>query len=56
LVRVPVRELHFQRKLRLVYRHETTLSHAGRAFLKVAEQFATDHGGRYRFLREKGSD
>lgn len=56
LVRVPVRELHFQRKLRLVYRHETTLSHAGQAFLKFAEQFAKDHGGRYRFSREKGSE
>jgi len=56
LVRVRVRELHFQRKLRLVYRHETTLSHAGRAFLKFAEQFAKDHGGRYRFLREKGTE
>ena len=56
LVRVAVRDLHFQRKLRLVYRHETTLSHAGRAFLKVAEQFSRDHGGRYRFLREKASE
>src|SRR5207253_7144630 len=53
LVRVPVRDLHFQRKLRLVYRQESTLSHAGRAFLKVAEQVATDRGGRYRFQREK---
>ena len=53
LVRVNVRDLHFQRKLRLVYRHEATLSHAGRAFLQAAEQFAKDHGGRYLFLREK---
>ena len=53
LVRVPVRDLHFQRKLRLAYREESTLSHAGRAFLKVAEQVAKDRGGRYRFLREK---
>ena len=30
-----------------------TLSHAGRAFLKVAEQVAKDRGGRYRFQREK---
>jgi hypothetical protein len=52
-VRVPVRDLHFQRKLRLVYRQESTLSHAGRAFLKVAEQMAKDRGGRYRFHREK---
>jgi DNA-binding transcriptional LysR family regulator len=53
LVCVPVRDLHFQRKLRLVYRQESTLSHAGRAFLKVAEQVARDRGGRYRFQREK---
>jgi len=53
LIRIPVTELPFQRKLRLVYRHESTLSHAGRAFMKVAEQFARDKGGRYRFQREK---
>ena len=53
LVRLPVRDLHFQRKLRLVYRQESGLSHAGRAFLKVAEQVAKDRGGRYRFQREK---
>ena len=53
LVYVPVRELHFQRKLRLAYRQESTLSHAGRAFLKVAEQFAKERGGHYRFQREK---
>ena len=52
-VHVPVHDLHFQRKLRLVYREESGLSHAGRAFLKVAEQVAKDHGGRYRFQREK---
>jgi DNA-binding transcriptional LysR family regulator len=53
LVRVPVRDLHFQRKLRLVYRQDSALSHAGRAFLKVAEQAAKEKGGRYRFQREK---
>jgi DNA-binding transcriptional LysR family regulator len=53
LVSVPVRDLHFERKLRLVFRQESTLSHAGRAFLKVAEQVARDRGGRYRFQREK---
>jgi DNA-binding transcriptional LysR family regulator len=53
LVRVPVNDLHFQRKLRLVYRGESALSHAGRAFLKVAEQVAKEKGGRYRFQREK---
>ncbi len=53
LVRIPVRDLHFQRKLRLVYRHESNLSHAGSAFLKVAEQVAREKGGRYCFQREK---
>ncbi len=53
LVRIPVRDLHFERKLRLVYRQEASLSHAGRAFLKVAEQVAKERGGRYCFHREK---
>jgi DNA-binding transcriptional LysR family regulator len=53
LTRVPITDLHFQRKLRLVYRQESALSHAGRAFLKVAEQVAKERGGRYRFQREK---
>src|SRR5713101_2470555 len=56
LVRIPVRELHFQRKLRLVHRQESTLSHAGRAFLKVAEQFARERGGHYRFQRESKAE
>ena len=53
LVCVKVHDLHFQRKLRLIYRQESGLSHAGRAFLKVAEQVAKERGGRYRFQREK---
>src|SRR6516164_6122483 len=36
LVSIPVRELRLHRKLRLVYRKEASLSHAGRAFLQVA--------------------
>jgi DNA-binding transcriptional LysR family regulator len=40
LVRIPVQELSVHRKLRLIYRKSATLSHAGRAFLKVAESFA----------------
>ena len=54
LVRIPVSDLHFERKLRLVYRQESTLSHAGRAFLKVAEQVAKERGGHYCFQRETG--
>ena len=52
LIRIPVRELPVQRKLRLIYRKEAGLSHAARAFLKVAEAVATDRAGRYRFHRE----
>src|SRR3984957_6703913 len=52
LVRIPVRELRVQRKLRLIYRKEAGLSHAGRAFLKVAEAVSLERTGRYRFQRE----
>jgi DNA-binding transcriptional LysR family regulator len=53
LVRVPVSELGFERKLRLVYRKNASLSHAARAFLKVAETFAAQQGGRYLFQPER---
>jgi hypothetical protein len=52
-VRIPVRELSFHRKLRVVYRKEASLSHAGRAFLQVAEAVATERKGQYRFLRDR---
>src|SRR5271165_808063 len=52
LISIPVRELRVQRKLRLIYRKEAGLSHAARAFLKVAEAVATERAGRYRFQRE----
>ena len=52
LIRVQVRELSLQRKLRLVYRKHAKLSHAARAFLKVAEAVAEEHKGHYRFQRE----
>jgi DNA-binding transcriptional LysR family regulator len=51
LVRIPVRELRLHRKLKLIYRKSASLSHAARAFLKVAETIARDRGGRYRFQR-----
>jgi len=53
LVRIPVRELKLHRKLRLIYRKSASLSHAGRAFLTVAESFARERGGRYRFQAER---
>jgi DNA-binding transcriptional LysR family regulator len=51
LVRIPVREVKFHRKLRLIARKKGNLSHAARAFLKVAEIFAQEHRGNYRFQR-----
>jgi DNA-binding transcriptional LysR family regulator len=36
-VTVPVRELHIQRKLRLIYRRHAELSSAARGFLEVAK-------------------
>ncbi len=53
LVRIPVQELRVHRKLRLIYRKSAALSHAGRAFLKIAESVAHTQGGRYRFDRER---
>jgi DNA-binding transcriptional LysR family regulator len=52
LVRIRVRDLQITRKLRLIYRKDANLSHAARAFLKVAEAVAREHKGRYRFQRE----
>ena len=53
LVRIPVQELRVHRKLRLIYRKSAALSHAGRAFLKIAESVAQTQRGRYRFDRAK---
>ena len=52
LVRIPVREIQLQRKLRLIYRKQANLSHAARAFLRVVEAVALERKGRYRFQRE----
>ena len=52
LVHIPVRELSLHRKLRLVYRKSASLSHAARAFLRVAESIAVQRQGSYRFERE----
>jgi DNA-binding transcriptional LysR family regulator len=53
LVAMPVKDLMFERKLRLVYRKNASLSHAAQAFLKIAEQFAEREGGRYMFQPER---
>jgi DNA-binding transcriptional LysR family regulator len=54
LVRVQVPELQIERKLRLVYRRQASLSHAALAFLKVVEDYASVHGDPYCFLPERG--
>jgi DNA-binding transcriptional LysR family regulator len=54
LVRVQVPELQTERKLRLVYRRQASLSHAALAFLKVVEAYAAEHGDPYCFQAERG--
>jgi len=53
LVRVRIKELQFERKLRLVYRKQANLSHAAVAFLKVVEAYAAAHGSPYSFTPER---
>ena len=53
LVKIPVRELRIERKLRLIYRKNASLSHAARAFLKVAETMAGEHKGRYYYQPDR---
>ena len=53
LVRVPVGELQFERKIRIVYRKKATLSHAAQAFLKVSEALAGRPGSSSLFVRER---
>lgn len=53
LVRIPVKELRIERKLRLVYRKKASLSHAAQAFLKVAEAMAAARKGSYLYQPER---
>src|SRR5262245_10218050 len=53
LVCIPVKELRIERKLRIVYRKNASLSHAGQAFLKVAESMAGDRQGRYLYQPDR---
>jgi len=53
LVHVPVPELAMERKLRLVYRTGTVLSHAGQAFLKTCKAVSQAPGSRYLLLSER---
>jgi DNA-binding transcriptional LysR family regulator len=49
LIRIRIKELQIERRLRLVYRKQATLSHAARAFLQVVEAYSASHGDPYRF-------
>ncbi len=53
LVAVDVPELQVERKLRLVYRKQSALSHAAREFLRIVEAHALLHGAPFCFVREK---
>lgn len=53
LIRVSVKELHMERKLRLVHRREAALSHAALAFLRVTEAYAKAAGGAYCYVPER---
>ncbi|WP_263368406.1 LysR family transcriptional regulator [Edaphobacter bradus] len=55
LVRVKVPELQIERRLRLVYRRQASLSHAALAFLKIVEAYSARHGDPYCFLPERGA-
>jgi DNA-binding transcriptional LysR family regulator len=54
LVRVRVKELEIERRLRLVHRRQASLSHAAEAFLKVVERFAAAKGDPFCFETERG--
>ncbi len=47
LVHIPVRELRFERKLRLVYRKGAAFSHAAKAFMQVVQAIARERRGRF---------
>jgi len=55
LVRVRVKELQLERRLRLVYRRQANLSHAALAFLKVVEEYAQTHGDPFSYHPERGN-
>jgi DNA-binding transcriptional LysR family regulator len=53
LVAIAVPELMVERKLRLVFRRQAALSHAAKAFLKVVEEHAAQHGDPFCFQVER---
>jgi DNA-binding transcriptional LysR family regulator len=53
LVRIPVKELRFERKLRIVYRKGGELSPGAQAFLRVAESVAKTRKDHYTYQVER---
>jgi len=53
LVSVPVPELQFERKLRLVHRRNASLSHAAMEFLQTVERYAEEQGDPYVYEVER---
>lgn len=53
LVHVPCPELAMERKLRIVHRAGTVLSHAGKAFLKTCKALSQQPGSRYLLQAER---
>ncbi len=49
LVQVRIKELQIERRLRLVFRRQASLSHAALAFLKVVEAYSAAHGDPYAY-------
>ncbi len=49
LVRVWAKELQVERRLRLVYRRQASLSHAAVAFLNIVEAYAAAHSDPYMY-------
>ena len=52
LVKIPVRELHVERTLRLVYREHAKLSHAAMGFLEAVRSLAEGRGAPFQFEPE----
>jgi DNA-binding transcriptional LysR family regulator len=53
LVAVRVKELQTERRLRLIYRRQASLSHAAVAFLQVVEAYSLAHGEPFSFQVER---
>lgn len=56
LVKIPVPELQFDRRLRLIHRKSASLSHAALAFLKVVRTLSEERGKPFEYVVERGGD